>query len=415
MNRILHRTLGAFLSTATSALALYQGPVPAIAGGYGAPGRDSVAVESLANPHWNANPIFVFHPSGRTSPVPTIFYSHAYGGDDTLYQIEFLRHMVSRGYAAVFVPYRTYLATVEERYATLLDGFRSAARSFPQIIDTSRIGFFGHSFGAGATPYIAFQLFAESNWGKRAKFIFLSAPWYALDLGDTALARFPADCPLLMALYDDDTVNDHRLGMDVFRSIAIPDSMKDLLLVRSDTVSGYVYQADHNLPSQYSPTSGEYDAYDSRITFRLMDALADYAFNGSDSGREVALGGGGPRQVDLGGGLAPLEETDFPTPAHPESRYEFPCDTVFNPRRSHCETPSTVRASSPRPRAIQYLSPDRIRIPGGEDSEVLLRSPSGAILARTIGPELSVAGLAPGIYLVQAGRSRTFRYLRANR
>jgi dienelactone hydrolase len=393
---------------AKHALCAYQGPVAAVDTGYGAPGTDSVAVESVTNSHWDANDIFVFHPKNASGPVPTIFYSHGYGGNDTLYQIEFLRHLASRGYAAVFVPYRTYGVTVEERYATLLDGFVDAARAYPDIVDTARIGFFGHSFGGGATPYLAYTLSTAHGWGGDGLFLYCSAPWYALYLGDTALAEFPVQARMILALYADDTVNDHRMGMDVFGNISIPDSLKDCIVVHSDTVpdttSTYVYQADHNLPSQYSPNGGEYDAYDSRVTFRLMDALADYTFTANLAAKEVALGHGAQAQISLGSVLDPLSETTSPQPARESSSYEWPCDTIINPRRQHCETSSgtIVHRETSRAISLHRLSRDPIEVRGADVRSLTLRRPNGTAVASSNGPEISVAGLGPGIYLVEA-------------
>jgi len=406
--------MAGLLLTSTLAVSQFQGPVPAISSGYGAPGSDSVAVEVVTNSHWQQNPLVVFHPAGRSAPVPTIFYAHPYGGNDTLYQIEMLRHIASRGYAAVFVPYRTFGVSVPERYATLLDGFHDAVRAHPQIFDTTRIGFFGHSFGGGASPYLAHQLIVGDGWGGRGRFVYMSAPWYSFQLGDSILPNFPSHCPLLVTLYDDDRINDHRLGMDIFRNIAIPDSLKDLVVVHSDTIDGYTYPADHNLPSQYSPGAGKYDALDSRVVFRLLDALADYAFEDSPLGRRVALGGGDSAQVVLGGGLAPLEESEAPTAIHPKERYEFPCDTIYNPRQTFCGTSvsalgNLVGSHSAR---IEVSSRDRIEVKGTGSGGLILRRPSGQILSHSTNAEVSVAGLPAGLYLVQIPDGPTLRYLR---
>lgn len=411
-----HRPSATVFLLCTLAAAQFQGPVPPISSGYGSPGTDSVAVEMVANSHWPQNPIVIFHPAGRTTPVPTIFYAHGYGGNDTLYQIELLRHIASRGYAAVFVPYRTLGVTIEERYATLLDGFRQAVREHPRILDSTRIGFFGHSFGGGASPYLAGQLVSGDGWGRRGKFLHISAPWYSFHLGDSILARFPTDCPLLVTLYDDDTVNDHRLGMDLFRNLGIRDSLKNFLMVRSDTIDGYVFQADHNLPSQYNPKAGEYDALDSRVVFRLLDALADFAFEGSPLGRRVALGGGDSAQVSLGGGLSPLEESEAPMAIHSKERYEWPCDTAYNPRRSFCGSSTVSSPGNPgesRSARLEIVSRDRIKVTGTSTGGLFLRSPSGQILSRSAIAEVSVAGLPSGLYLVQIPGGPTLRYLRS--
>jgi pimeloyl-ACP methyl ester carboxylesterase len=410
------RRCGAILFLLSSlAMSQYQGPVPAISDGYGAPGGAAVAVEVVQNSHWPQNPIVVFHPKDQTKPVPTIFYAHGYGGNDTLYQIELLRHIASRGYAAVYVPYKSLGVSIEERYATLLDGFRDAVRALPHRFDTTRVGFYGHSFGGGALPYLAYQLLVGDAWGSRGKFLLISAPWYSFRLGDSILRSFPRNCPLVTMVYDEDVVNDHRLGMDVFRNIAIPDSLKDFLVVRSDSIDGYVYQADHNLPGQNNPKGGEYDALDSRVVFRMLDALADLGFENSSAGRRVALGGGDSAQVVLGGGLAPMEHLDQPATTYPKERYQWPCDTAFNPRRSSCSDPLSTRRLSIRPGTmrVEAVSRDRIRVSGVEETSTVLRTPSGQILTHSPGLELSLAGIRPGLYVLQVTGGPAFTFLRS--
>lgn len=326
-----------FITQRTSAQ--FQGPIPAISTGYGSDGNAAIAQIDILNDRYLLKKISIFYPAGTTTPVPTIFYSHGYASTDTTFHIENLRHIASRGYAVVFVPYKSIGVTNAERYATLFDGFVKSARTNPTIIDTTRVGFFGQSFGGGATPRVAYRAFTENNWGVNGKFIYCSAPWYSFELGTTNLSNFPSDCNLLTVLYDDDFTNDHRIGMDVFNNIAIPDSSKDCIIVYSDTVAGYIYSADHNMPSQYTP-NGEFDALDSYVTFRLLDALADYSFTGNQTAKNMALGNGSTAQISMGGQLKNLYSSNTPSPIYPESSYTNPCSDTINERRLFC--PSVV-------------------------------------------------------------------------
>lgn len=185
-------------------------------------------------------------------------------------------------------------------------------------------------------PSVSYKAFTDFNWGANGRFIYCSAPWYALELGATSLSNFPIDCKMLMVMYDDDDANDHRMGMDVFNNIAIHDSIKDCLIAYSNTVSGYDYEADHTMPAQYV-TGAEFDALDCYITFRLMDALADYTFTGNLLGRDVALGNGSTAQIDMGGQLIDLYSTNNPSPIYPESIYDNPCTHATNERTAFCQ------------------------------------------------------------------------------
>jgi dienelactone hydrolase len=316
--------------------AQFQGPISAITSGYGSDGLLPVSVTNITNDHFSTKDISVFYPTGTNTPIPTIFYAHAYGGNDTTRQIELLHHIASKGYAVVFVPYKTTGVTISERYLTLFDGFVKSAQTLPTIIDISRIGFYGHSFGGGATPRISYRLFTEKNWGVNGKFIYCSAPWYSFELGSTNLDNFPTDCNMLTVLYDNDETNDHRMGMDIFNNIAINDNIKDCIIVFLDTISGYIYQADHNLPTQ-NLGNNEFDAFDYYIPFRFLDALADYAFTGNLTAKNIALGNGSPSQIDMGEQLKQLFVTDNPSPVYSEIIYQFPCSSATNERQAFCQ------------------------------------------------------------------------------
>ncbi|UTW61519.1 T9SS type A sorting domain-containing protein [bacterium SCSIO 12741] len=332
--------------------AQYEGPIQPPSSGYGSDGNFAVESTHLRNDHYLTKDISVFYPKGTSQPKPTIFFSHGYGANDTTIYRETLYNLASNGYVVVFVPYKTIGATIPERYQTLYDGFAKAARNLPQLIDTNQVGFYGHSFGGGATPRISYRHFTENNWGTTARFIYCSAPWYSFELGTSDLDNFPKDCRMLMVLYDDDDVNDHRMGMDIFNNIAIDDSLKDCILVYSDSVSNYVYNADHNLPGQYT-TKAVFNAHDYLVSFRFLNAMADYTFTGNPIAKDIALGGGSTAQTDIHPQLTPLSQSDQPSPVHSQSKYRNPCDTIINERRSFCQTILEVKGEESYDNAVR--------------------------------------------------------------
>ena len=300
--------------------------------GYGSDGTHTVGIISFPNPNFPDKNIEIYHPADITTKVPTIFYSHAYGGNNSQNIIGLLRFVAMKGYAIVFVPYQTVGVTVSDRYTNLLQGFQKAARNYASIIDTMRVGFVGHSFGGGASFGNALVCFKNYHWGLNGRFIYSLAPWYAFNITQSDLENFPENTQLLTEIFDDDTTNDHRMAIDIFNNISIPASEKDFLLLKSDTVNGHVYAADHVVPN----TAAAYDVFDYYAYYRLLDALCDYTFNGSVAGKELALGNGSATQVNMPTGLKKLIETDHPQPVYSESKYEFPCSDSQNPRRSFC-------------------------------------------------------------------------------
>lgn len=306
--------------------------------GYGSDGTYTVASEAFNNDNFNGQNIVIYHPQEITTPVPTIFYSHAYGGNNPLYIKGLTDFVAKKGYAFVFVPYQTTGVSVPLRYENLLEGFRKAARDYPNIIDTTRVGFMGHSFGGGASFGNSFTCFTENNWGSNGRFIYASAEWYSYNISQNDLQNFPNDVKLVTEIYESDSTNDHRLAADIFRNISISNAEKDFLILPRDTVNGYVYLADHNTPN----TIIALNAHDYYGIYRILDALADYTWNGSTAAKNVCLGNGSAAQVTLPGGLKPMIQTDSPTITRPMNSYEFPCDSTINLRITYCEPLSLV-------------------------------------------------------------------------
>lgn len=332
--------VAAALAIASACTGQYADPnIPIPTTGFGADGPYTPATISFDDPAWPGHAIEIHHPAEITSPVPTIFYSHAFGGNDPSRISGMLDFVARKGYAIVFVPYRTVGMTIEERYADLREGFRLAARSHPEVIDTTRVGFQGHSFGGGASFALADTCIAQGGWGANGAFVYSLAPWYAYDIAQDQLTGFPANVKVLVEVFDDDVTNDHRMAIDLFRTVGVQVTEKDYLLVRSDTLNGYVHSAEHNLPN----TAEAFDALDYYAYYRLIDALCAYAWTGDLAAKDVALGHGSAAQVTMPAGMHPLVETQAPVPAYPESRYEFPCTSDQNPRQDHCgELPTTV-------------------------------------------------------------------------
>ena len=109
--------------------AQYNDPnFPKPSSGYGSDGTHTVGVISFTNPYFTSKDIEIYHPSDISTPVPTIFYSHAYGGNNSTNISGVLNFIAQKGYAVVYVPYQTTGVTNDERYDNLLHGFTKAAR-----------------------------------------------------------------------------------------------------------------------------------------------------------------------------------------------------------------------------------------------------------------------------------------------
>ena len=402
-----HFTVVIVILSIANCFGQYEGPVPAITNGYGSFGADSVSTVNIVNDNFPAQDISVYYPTGNIISVPTIFFLHGWGGIFPSYYQETINNLVSNGYAVVYVPYKSFGVTNTERYTTMFDGFVKAADSLPNIIDTSRVGFYGHSLGGGAVPRISYRLFTEKNWGANGKFIYCDAPYYSFELGTTSLSNFPTDCRMLTVLYDKDDINDLRMGMDIFNNISIDTSNKDCIIVYPDSVSGYVYEANHSEAPQYT-TNSVFNAYDYFITFRLLNALADYSFTGNLIAKDIAIGNGSAAQINMGTQLNPLTVTDNPSPIYPESIYANPCSDTLNERAAFCQPILSISQVNSQSSNIQlYPNPTENLITIDIDENYSVFSVSlfdingKLILEKENQRTIELSGIKQGFYFIQ--------------
>lgn len=378
----------------------YTGPIPKPTTGYGAEGTYTVAIKSYPNPNFPTEDIRIYYPSGIASSVPTIFYSHGFGGNDPMNIIGLLNFVARKGYAIVFVPYQTTGVTSAQRYQNLLNGFLKSARDYPAIIDTTRVGFMGHSFGGGATFANAYHCFTQLNWGTAGRFMFTSAQWYSLNISQNELLNFPNNVKLISMVYENDSTNDHRITNDLFNTISIPSSEKDYLRVKSDTINSYTYDAIHGVPN----TASAFDALDYYALYRHLDALCDYTFNGNLTAKDVALGNGSLNQVTMPGGLHNLVHSDAPNFSHTQNSYTYPCSAIQNPRSVYCkDAPSNAQTPNPHNFLI-YPNPtyQLLNIEADIDiSKVEFYNIKGELVKTATSKQISMLDLPTGLYLVE--------------
>jgi hypothetical protein len=362
----------------------WQGPLPAITTGYGSWGTHGVSAPATfeITSSGFTNSVTLYFPGDQTEAAPGLFFAPGWDVSCEGYG-ELLRFMASKGYVTICDDYGENSGVIGDQ---LFDAFTEAADRYPALIDTSRIGLIGHSAGAGLLGSLGYRLSIGEGWGANGRFIFSSAPWIDFDITSTMLENYPTDMKLILQTYEDDLGTDLRTYIDLFESqTRIPDTEKDYLIVRPSTIEGYDYSAVHSVIGTGGDGYGVFDALDSWAVFRPIDALAVYAFTGSDEAKSVALGDGGDEQIEMGE-LRDLISTDDPRPI-PGQDSDYPCDIPGNPRHDHCadydlELPGAVLILptksilifqpspsfewEPIPTATHYFLQLRPLLPGGE-------------------------------------------------
>jgi predicted esterase len=305
--------------------------------GFGAAGPWQMAVDSLPQPLWPEHYVHVFSPENAGSPRPAIFFCHGYGSSSPQHYLPLITHMVSKGYVVVFSPYPMVAGDPKEvkKYATVETGFETAVDNFRSRIDTTRIGFAGHSFGAGAIPAVALWAIVDKNWGSKGAFLHLMAPWYSYEIDRMKLRLFPSQVKLLMEVFAEDRVCDHRMAISLFNTINVPATEKNFIMINSDSTGSCRLKADHKTPKGPFDPRSEEDALDYYGVYRLFDALAAYTFDNDlkakalvfGHGRETCFMGTWPN----GKPVAPLYAGQAPSPVQPQDFYVFPWASRLNP------------------------------------------------------------------------------------
>jgi len=288
-----------------------------LAGEYGSFGQFAVTRQSIPNPDPNAPaPISVFVPSNATAQnkVPVVFFAHGFGGTSFQFYETLLRQLASNGYIVVFSPYTANLLTTHStRYNQLWNGFLTSTQQFGSIMDTTRVGFAGHSYGAGATPEMARRGVAQ-GWGANGLFLFVMAAWYNWG---TNPEQIPASAKMIMQVYWDDATNQHLISQnDVWNKLPQISERKWQVIRASRTFCSL--EAGHSVPvtDGLGQTEAATDGYDSWGIWRRLHALSDYTFTANQTAKNVAFGVdakmGKWRGIFSVRQISPLEATDAP-------------------------------------------------------------------------------------------------------
>lgn len=289
----------------------------------------------FANPAWvgpSPTAVQVFAPVGGAATRPVLFYSHAFGGSDWTRVRSLIEFLVSNDYAVVFAPYATVGATVCQRYDTLWGGHSMAVDRLGARVgmDTTRVGFIGHSFGGGASPWLATEAVRARGWGSNGVFLMPNAPWYSFRMDAARWATLPASARLHVMVFTDDTTNDHRIAIeDQWTPFA---GAKQWISLVSDRNGACMLSADHVVPATDSDRmdSVRFDALDTWGVWRHAHAVADCALRGRGAACALIDGSNPLAQTAMGtwtsngAPVARAQRSDAPSAPREPSAYMFP-------------------------------------------------------------------------------------------
>lgn len=283
-------------------------------GDYGGAGQFTVTRQTIqhTDPDVPA-PISVFLPSNANpaNRVPIVFFSHGNNSHNYLFFEGLLNQLASNGYIVVFAPSLSNpTITHPARYGQFWSGFQLAIQQYGNLMDTTRVGFAGHSIGGGAVPELARRGAAE-GWGSNGFFLMPMAAWYSWGTDYTTI---PATAKLVVQVYWDDVTNEHLISQnDIWNRLPQITERRWQVIRTARTTCELT--AGHLLPMAPPTPAARVDGLDYWGVWRRLHALSDYTFTGNLAARPVAFGEDtymGRWRLYAMRPIIPLEATDFP-------------------------------------------------------------------------------------------------------
>lgn len=383
------------------------GAVSPIASGFGCDGPyagQTFTTITIANPvavGVALDPVRVYVADQAIGRRPLLAVAHGYGGDLVLPASQghlplgypdLVRFAVGKGWCVVFVPYpNTTSITHHQRYEVLWQGLQAAASDAAAgaHIDTGRVAIFGHSFGGGAVPWLTWQATVGSGWGGQGACAMICAPWLAFRMTPERFASLPPALAVLTQVYDQDATNDHTMAVEIYRALPQAPERRDYVLVSN----GSGPPADHAVPTSGGP-NGELDALDWYAVYRPLEALCDFAWNGSEAGRGTAIGHGSPAQVAVPAPAALVSLWSAPVAQQPAG-VAFPWSDrdLYQPPPSVALEPLSTPLTAGTTVAIRASA--SAAIPGAAIEQVAF-SAAGRLLATVVAPPYTASWSASG-------------------
>ena len=305
----------------------FEGPIPKITQGFGAFGNNAFTSEFFQltpDSTYECSDTLrciITYPTGLNSTRGTVFRfpgsSNTNMTDSNYWNESKLdrEFVASLGYVSVTMQYNN-----ANEYGCAYYLLDEAVRLYSNLIDTTRVGFHGISQGAAVTNWLSLKKYTNDGWGSNGRFAWPDAGasfigWldnWPQDIdvqSDSGLAAMPDDVLYLMTLSDWDQVPDPRTLIDMYNFMGVPDSNKEFMIIRGDTVNSYIYWATHFTLNSYENDSNQFnvyvtkhDALDYWMGTRLLHSLMEAAWNNDKTARRICMGNGDTLQTTIAGG-----------------------------------------------------------------------------------------------------------------
>jgi len=275
-----------------SVLAKVDEPTPPTQPSSGPGGSDySHASVIISRYNWGAQQYWIFEPdSPKPESASLIAFNHGWSAFYPIFYIEWIKHIVKKGNIVVYPRYQLGFSIGFKQFTSnainaVKDAIKELETGDHVRPELDKFAIVGHSLGGGITAYMA-ALASESEL-PIPKAIMPVQP--AIPFGPLVnLSKIPSETLMVVVVGEDDTVVGDKSGKTIFYdSKQIPLSQKDFVIQITDKYGKPDLVADHVAPLCL-PFLNAVDAMDYYSTWKLFDALTDYAFYGING--EYCLG-----------------------------------------------------------------------------------------------------------------------------
>jgi dienelactone hydrolase len=253
-------------------------------------GLPLITVDTVRHPASRTIALFIFRSSRAEQKSPCVLFCPAYGADNPAEYIGFINHITANGAVVLFPTYEAQLFTRRTIEVGLRTDeiFALASKAVKNSIDTTRIGFVGHSYGAGIIPAISERILHRQHWGKNGSFLYLMSPWYFPGTSERELSHFPESAFVMVQVFRNDNINDPRIGYNFFKMLDLPYSHKEFCMVTGTAGKRVIY--DFRVPLGAQSIGCADDAVDTLALYQTVDSLFSGVFKKSSSARDYLFG-----------------------------------------------------------------------------------------------------------------------------
>ena len=240
---------------------------------YGELGKNTVVTHTEVD---SGNSV-IYYPSNMspTHKVPIVFFTPGWLSSDSRDYETLLNFIASHGYSVIYAK-DNYGSTQDfiQRFEKMLDSRNNILSS----LDTTRIGFVGHSSGGGDT-FRMLEYFSQKGYGQNGRFLMALDPWFAFNMTSERMKNLPSNTNVVILQFGNDGgETDARIPLSEYALLdSIANNKKDYQVYTQEN-------ANHGYPK------GNKSVDDMQGVLKPLDALMDYTFNSqTQQAHDIAL------------------------------------------------------------------------------------------------------------------------------